>query len=249
VTDNYQVGGVWIEIVNLDDLTSINVSMNYDSANDRYHTDQTFNTPGKYEFTILASDTSDNWASTTGSFVIEPEEEPDEYNWKPIIAMIFTAILLIVGIIVVYNRPMKFTGELGRDRTYTFLAGVVPFAIAEAITGIVSFVTGLLAVPPLFGLGMVVDLAILIIGILCSIMIYKKGVPYDTYVKDGEPPESSELPPPSTDAQPETFPESTTAEENLPPIPPPETPPSPPLPPPEENPLLPPISPPEESPP
>jgi predicted GH43/DUF377 family glycosyl hydrolase len=249
VTDNYQLDDVWITISNSEGILIGNYSLLYDSIRGKFYIKNTYNISGEYSYTIWANDTSGNRASSSGSFEIEPDEEPDEYNWKPIIALIFMAILLIVGIIVVYNRPMKFTGDLSKDRTYTFLAGVLPFAIAEAITGIISFVTGLLAVPPLLGLGMIVDLAILIVGIICSIVIYKKGVPYDTYVKEDEPPESSAIPPPSNDAQPEESEETITSEEDPPPISPPETPPSSPLPPPEENPPMPPTSPPEESPP
>jgi hypothetical protein len=242
VTDNYQLSGVWIEITNLDGDTSINVSMNHNTSNGRYFTKQTLDKPGNYEFTILANDTSNNWASATGYFEIEKEEDPDEYNWKPIIALIFVCILLIVGFVVARNRPMKFTGDLGRDRTYSFLAGILPFVIAEAITGIVSLFTGLLAVPPLFGAGMIVDMAILIVGLICGIVIYNKGIPSDSYSQE-EPQPETQIPPttsdldgkpippaspesPSPDSPPEIIPkepgEPTQPEpEKEPPLPPP----------------------------
>jgi hypothetical protein len=247
VTDNYQLHGVWIEIYNSDGVSYGNHSMDYDTVNERYFFNQTCNESGVYNFTIWANDTSDNWAGTSGSFEVEPRPGPDEYNWKPIIALIFSIILLFVGTIVVLVRPMKFTGELSKDRWYTLFAGVVPFIIAEAITGIVSYFTGLLAIPPLFGIGMIVDLGILAVGIVICGIIYLKGVPSESYRDDIPPPlppeqqtppemfqrDESEIPPPPSD--------------ELPPIHPPETPPPlPPPAPPEENPPPPPSSPYEE---
>ena len=40
-----------------------------------------------------------------------------------------------------------------------FAATALPFVLAEAATGVVSFATGLLSIPPLAGAGMPVDLA------------------------------------------------------------------------------------------
>jgi hypothetical protein len=184
VTDNYQLDGVWIEIADPDGNSLGAFPMLYDPLNELYIFNQTYEIHGEYTFTIWANDTSNNLASETGSFEIEPKSEPDEYNWKPIIALIFTVILMIIGLVVVYNRPMKFTGDLSKDRWYSFFAGVLPFAIAEALTGIVSYFTGLLAVPPIIGLGMIVDLVILIIGILSCLIVYKKGVTLESYVED-----------------------------------------------------------------
>jgi hypothetical protein len=170
-----------VDIRNPEGISIGNYSLDYHDLDERYYLNHSLNRSGIYTFTIWASDTSNNWASTNGSLEIEEEKEPDEYNWKPLIAILFAIILLIIGIIIVMIKPMKFTGDLGRDRTYSFFAGVVPFVVAEAITGIISFFTGLLAVPPIFGVGMIVDLAILIVGIICSIIIYVKGVSAKNY--------------------------------------------------------------------
>jgi len=40
--------------------------------------------------------------------------------------------------------------------------------------GVISSLTGLLSISPFFGPGMVVDLAILILGLLVYMLIYKK---------------------------------------------------------------------------
>jgi hypothetical protein len=51
-----------------------------------------------------------------------------------------------------------------------FTIASLPFVVAEAGTGIVSLLTGLLQIPPLFGLGMVVDTAILIVGVAVAVL-------------------------------------------------------------------------------
>jgi uncharacterized membrane protein YuzA (DUF378 family) len=233
--DNYQVLGLWLEIKDPDGFIIENYSLDYLDDNERYYRNNTYISSGVYIFTIWASDTSDNWASTTGSFEIEPEEGPDEYNWKPLIAILFAIILLIVGIIIVMIKPMKFTGELGRDRTYSFFAGVLPFVIAELITGLVSFFTGHLAVPPIFGVGMMVDLAILIVGLVACIVIYVKGEPYQSYEKKAAQPPSDEQVPPKTFQLDETK-APLSSPESPEPIAPPETRPPSPVPQPEEPP-------------
>jgi len=187
VTDNYQLFGVWVEIYDPNGNFVGNFSMLYDSVNGRYYLNQTYGIAGTYTFTIWANDTSDNWAKGEGTFVMEREA----YNWKPIIALIFALILLLIGILVSYKRPIKFTGILGRDRLYTFLGGVLPFVIAEIITGIISLITGLLSVPPILGVGLVVDLIILIIGIISCIVISVKGTIPKSYEEGAQP-----MPPP-----------------------------------------------------
>jgi len=88
--------------------------------------------------------------------------------------LIFTIILLLVGTYVSHKRPLKFIKNPKRKQVYTWLIAVLPFVVAEIATGIVSYLTGLLSVPPFLGPGMVVDLAILILGLLVFILIYKK---------------------------------------------------------------------------
>jgi hypothetical protein len=186
VTDNYQLSEVWVVIYYPDGNRLGGFPMVYDPLNEIFFFHQAYPILGEYNYTIWAGDTSYNVASEPGTFKIEPKSEPDEYNWKPIIALIFTVILLIIGIIIVHNRPMRFTGELSKDRWYSFFAGVLPFAIAEALTGIISFFTGLLAVPPIIGLGMIIDLVILIIGIIACVVVYKKGVILESYLEKME---------------------------------------------------------------
>ncbi|UCG69418.1 MAG: hypothetical protein JSV09_16890, partial [Thermoplasmata archaeon] len=196
VTDNYQLYEVWITIFDPYQDALGNFSMVYDPIEGRYFLNHTFNISGEHTYTIWASDTSGNFASYSDTFDIEPEKDPDEYNWKPIIALAFVLILLILGILVVYIHPMKFTGILEKDRGYSLFAGVLPFVIAEAITGIISLFTGFLVVPPIIGLGMIVDLIILIAGIISCLVIYKKGVSLESYqeVAQPRPPETSRIP-------------------------------------------------------
>jgi hypothetical protein len=140
---------------------------------------------GKYTFVIWAVDDDDNWDSETDSFDIVPStEKPIELNWKPIIALMFAIILLLLGLLVSYNRPIGFKGMLRSDRVYTFIICSLPFVIAEILTGIVSLITGLLSVPPLLGLGMAVDLVIIILGIVVYLIILRKGKRPDSYEED-----------------------------------------------------------------
>jgi parallel beta-helix repeat protein len=151
-----------------------NFSMTYNSTSGKYTYSTNYDLKGTYTFVIWTSDKDGNWATTDSTFFMEPKPEPDEYNWKPIIALIFTIILLISGILLSFKRPLKFKGKSEKDRLYTFLIGVLPFAAAESATGVISLFTGLLRIPPILGVGMIVDLIILISGILSCIMIFRK---------------------------------------------------------------------------
>jgi hypothetical protein len=60
-------------------------------------------------------------------------------------------------------------------RAFAFAS--VPFIVAEAATGVGSFLTGLLAIPPLLGLGVAVDLTILLAGLAVPIYRVRKWAP------------------------------------------------------------------------
>jgi len=147
--------------------------MIYDSETDKFEYSSNFSLVGNYTFVIYAEDEDKNSDSAAGSFEMVPEAR--EFNWKPIIALFFTIILLILGIIISYKRPLRFKGNLRKDKVYTFLFAVLPFVIAESITGLISLFTGLLSVPPILGIGMLVDLMILISGVIVCMVILKKG--------------------------------------------------------------------------
>ncbi len=104
-----------------------------------------------------------------------PGDEEKETNSKPLIALVFSIILLLVGSYISYKRPLKLKEEITKNRLLTWLIVVLPFVIAETITGVVSLFTGMLSVPPLLGVGMIVDLVILVMGLVADGYIYKKG--------------------------------------------------------------------------
>jgi len=106
---------------------------------------------------------------------IPPSDRVKETNYKPFIALIFSIILLLVGLYVSYKRPLNLKEEIKKNRLLTWIIVVLPFVIAEIMTGIISFLTGLLSVPPLLGAGMVVDLVILIIGLIAFTLIFRKS--------------------------------------------------------------------------
>jgi PKD repeat protein len=149
--------------------------------------EHTYSNEGVYTITLTIED--DDGGSvvyqTTVNITSPPITEPPvEYNWKPLIALVFAIVLLLLGIVVSHQKPLRFKGILRRDRQYTFLACSLPFVIAEVITGLVSFFTDLLPVPPWFGFAMILDLTILIAGILVCMVVLAKGKKPETYGED-----------------------------------------------------------------
>ena len=89
---------------------------------------------------------------------------PSEVNWKPAVAAVFTIALAGVGAWSARRAPWR--GDPRRRAALAaFAAASLPFVLAEALTGVVSYVTGLLSIPPLLGLGTLVDLAVLVAGL------------------------------------------------------------------------------------
>jgi hypothetical protein len=76
IIDNYQLFRGWVEIFDPHGNFVGNFSMLYDPINERYYWNQSYDIIGTYTFTIWVNDTSDNWASTSSSFVIQDTIPP-----------------------------------------------------------------------------------------------------------------------------------------------------------------------------
>ena len=109
---------------------------------------------------------------------VEPERTLDvrvtsvvsvETNWKPLIAVVFAIALTVFGLRTARRAPWR-RAETWTGRLQTFVVISVPFVAAEATTGIVSLFTGSLAIPPVLGLGTVVDVAILVAGLAVGLL-------------------------------------------------------------------------------
>jgi hypothetical protein len=95
-----------------------------------------------------------------------PPPPAPEANLKPLVAAIFVAILAFVGAVSARRAPWP---KGSRRRLQAFLFAVLPFAVAEGTTGVLSLMTGLLAIPPLVGAGTAIDLTILVTGVAVSL--------------------------------------------------------------------------------
>jgi outer membrane protein assembly factor BamB len=109
------------------------------------------------------------WTFMTTEAQTEPPP-PVDFNYKPVIALIFSIVLGLFGALLAFKRPLKFEVE-SRRKLYTWLALVLPYMTAEAFTGLISYFTGFLSVPPLLGLGMIVDMIILLSGIIVFVLM------------------------------------------------------------------------------
>lgn len=98
---------------------------------------------------------------------------PRETNWKPPIAAAFAFVLALAGAWSSRRRPWK--GGAGRKAAFALTS--LPFVLAEAATGVVSLLTGLLVIPPLLGWGMAVDAGILLAGVVASSFRVHKWTP------------------------------------------------------------------------
>ena len=113
----------------------------------------------------------------SGPFTIKVPPPPSvEANYKPVVAMIFAVILLVAGVWSSKKRPWR--GE--KDAMAVVKAFVItslPFVVAEAMTGIVSFSTRELRVPSSVGVGVAVDLFILLMGLGVAVAMALKARP------------------------------------------------------------------------
>ncbi len=114
----------------------------------------------------------DNLGNTETERTLEVTIEaalPVEVNWKPLVALVFTLVLLAVGAWSAWRAPWG-RAKAGRGSLKAFAIVALPFAIAEAGTGVVSLLTGLLAIPPLVGWGTAVDVAVLVAGVSVGLL-------------------------------------------------------------------------------
>ncbi|UCD92357.1 MAG: hypothetical protein JSV43_09120 [Methanobacteriota archaeon] len=166
-TDDNSVDGVWIEIVGPDDQIVGNVSADYNETDENYIAVLSYHDPGIYNVTAWVVDDGGNWASERESFeILEGEEEPEpvvmQPNLKPVLAIVFLLLLLLFGSEVARRRTKE-----GRIRRFWFL----PFALAELATCAISAISGLLSIPPVMGVGLAVDLTILILGMSMPMLL------------------------------------------------------------------------------
>ena len=97
-------------------------------------------------------------------------------NYKPVVASIFAIILLVAGVLSSKRRPWK-GGKDSRAAVKAFATTSLPFVLAESVTGVASFFTGELRIPPAIGVGTAVDLAILLTGLLIAVLRTMKDRP------------------------------------------------------------------------
>ena len=132
----------------------------------------TLTTPGIHTIEFYAIDNLGN-VEVIDSLVLEITA-PAEPNWKPLVALIFTFILIAVGFLRSQKRPIPFGDSRGRRlKTFILLSG--PFVIAEALTGLASLILGVPSIPPLMGWGTALDIALLLCGVIVAIAFPCRG--------------------------------------------------------------------------
>jgi len=117
--------------------------------------------------TVMDSEGSRGWNATIEFEIFRESSPPSdrEVNYKSIVALIFAVILAVAGVWSSKKRPWRG----GKDRmavakAFTFTS--LPFVLAEAVTGITSYLTGQLSIPPALGIGTAIDLSILVSGMV-----------------------------------------------------------------------------------
>jgi hypothetical protein len=127
-----------------------------------YSNDMLNNTEGEKRFVVTVQGTTTPPETTV--------------NYKPIVALLFATILLVAGVWSSKRRPWKG----GKDRmavAKAFTITSLPFILLETATGIVSFMTGLLSIPPVVDLGTGVDVVILVAGLTVAIFRMRVKAP------------------------------------------------------------------------
>jgi hypothetical protein len=126
---------------------------------------------GEHNISYSSNDLLNNTEVERWLVVTVHGQAPSEVavNYKPIVASVFAIVMLVAGIWSSKRKPWKG----GNDRVAVakaFAALSLPFVLLEIMTGIVSSMTGLLSMPPLIGMGTLVDTAMLVAGVGAAII-------------------------------------------------------------------------------
>jgi hypothetical protein len=135
---------------------------------------------GMYRVTlwVIDDDSAQGMAQISVLIVAVPPEVVAGVNWKPLVALVFAAVLAFAGLWASRLRPLRTRGQ--GSVAGAFLIVSAPFVAAELGTGVASAVTGALAIPPGFGAGTFVDVGILLSGIMVALAWARR--PYELKV-------------------------------------------------------------------
>jgi len=113
---------------------------------------------------------------------------PSYVNYKPLLAFLLVAVLLVVGLVLAWRRR--------RWRRPVLLVTAI-FAGTEAVIGILSAMFDILLFPPLVGPGFLINLGITLGGLFALIVLARQRDPMPPTA--GETPVAAPPPPPSMD--------------------------------------------------
>ena len=83
-------------------------------------------------------------------------------------AVIFAVILVVAGVWSSKRRPWK-GGKEEMAVVKAFAITSMPLVLAEAATGIASYATGQLSIPPALGFGTAIDLGVVMAGLIVAL--------------------------------------------------------------------------------
>jgi hypothetical protein len=146
--------------------------------------DHAYAAPGVYAVTLTVTDDDGNTSTARATVAITTTSAPPrEANWKPLVAAVFASVLALVGAWSARHAPWP-RGSRPRLRAFAFIA--LPFVAVEMATGVLSLLTGLLAIPPLLGAGTAVDVAILVVGAALALYGVRPRTPREAISKQGQ---------------------------------------------------------------
>ncbi|HKZ64321.1 MAG TPA: CARDB domain-containing protein [Thermoplasmata archaeon] len=132
--------------------------------------------PGVHTIGFRSVDNLNNTEAERTLFVTigEAPQPSPETNWKPLVAAVFASILALAG---AWSARRASMAAGSRPGLRAFASTSLPFVTLEGGTGVISYLTGLLAIPPVFGAGTVVDVGILLAGITVSAYRVRRRTP------------------------------------------------------------------------
>ncbi len=162
----------------------VNVTMyRIDGGSWAYYTVEFTITEGEHTIYYYSTDRLGN-VEQERSLVVKPPVEV-AVNYKPIVALIFAIILFLAGVWSSKRRPWKG----GKDRMAVAKAFAIismPFILVEAVTGIISLITGMMSIPPPLGIGTLVDTTILVAGVAFSVFRGTRNAPREAGIQKEE---------------------------------------------------------------